>query len=111
MPVIIGTNSQKPSDAEIHMYAVLALVEKKQKHSFTQTILHDLLCFLIMTSFTLKSSLVISFILLASAIAMVICLLHAESENLRIIQTQLLDLERNSPEEVLNDIVNVPEDQ
>ena len=39
MPFIIRTNSQRPSYAEIHMYAVLALIDKKQKHSFTQTIL------------------------------------------------------------------------
>ena len=111
MPIIIGLNSSRPSDAESHMYAVLALVEKNQKHSFTQTILHGLLGIFIMTSFTLKSSLVISCVLLALAISMVIYLLHAESSNLRIIQNQLLDLVRNTPQTVIDDIMNTSEEQ
>ena len=111
MPVIIGSNSSRPSDVQIHMYAILALIEKKQKHTFTQSILHGLVCVLIMTSFALKASLFISCVLLAIAISMLIYLLHAESSNLRVIQNQLLDLVRNTPQTVIDDIMNESEEQ
>ena len=111
MPVIIGSDSSRPCDVQIHMYAILALIEKKQKHTFTQSILHGLVCVLIMTSFTLKASLFISCVLKAIAISMVIYLLHAESSNLRVIQNQLLDLVRNTPQTVLDDIMNESEEQ
>ena len=93
------------------MFTILSLIEKKQKHTFTQTILHGLLCVLIMTSITLKASLFASCVLLAIAISLVIYLLHSEIANLRIIQSQLLDLVRNTPQEIFDNIVNESEDQ
>ena len=114
MPIVIGRNSSdssRPDDIQIHMFAILALIEKKQKHTFTQTILHGLLCVLIMTSITLKASLFASCVLLAIAISLVIYLLHSESANLRVIQSQLLDLVRNTPQEIFDNIVNESEDQ
>ena len=97
MPVLIRTNYQRPLEADLHMYAVLGLVEKREKHTFHQNILRCILCILIMTSLTLKT-----------AIALVIYLLHAESENLRVIHQHLLDLVRNTPESVLETIVSTP---
>ena len=58
-----------------------------------------------------QSLLFASCVLLAIAISLVIYLLHSESANLRIIQSQILDLMRNTPQEIFDNIVNESEDQ
>ena len=59
-----------------------------------------------MTSLGMKAALTILCLLLFLAIGLVIYSLHQEAENLRVIQTQLIELVRNTPASVLNEMLN-----
>ena len=107
MPIRInGSSVSPPTNAHLHMFAVLSLTEKREKHQSQQNILRLLLFVLMMTSLGMKAALTIPCLLLFLAIGLVIYSLHQEAENLRVIQTQLIELVRNTPASVLNEMLN-----
>jgi hypothetical protein len=59
-----------------------------------------------MTSLGMNAALTILCLLIFLAIGLVIYSLHQEAENLRVIQTQLIELVRNTPASVLNEMLN-----
>ena len=59
-----------------------------------------------MTSLGMKAALTILCLLLFLAIGLVIYSLHQEAENLRVIQTQLIELVRNTPASVLKEMLD-----
>ena len=84
----------------LHVFGVLSLQAKKHY------ILAQSLFYLAMTSLCLKSALGSSVILLLLAVILIVVCLYNETENLRKVLRQLIELVNNTPLQVANELLD-----
>ena len=101
-PNDIGIEEQ----TSLHCFGVLSLRAKKHYILGQISLLKWSLFYLIMTSLCLKSALGSSVILLLLAVILIIICLYNESENLRNVQSQLIELVNNTPLQVANALLD-----
>ena len=106
MPFILSENLDLSEQQSLHVFTVLALRAKRDFVIRQLTLIKWSLLYLIMATLCLKISLGSSVILLVLAITLLIACLFNESESLRAIQEQLLDIVRNTPVETVNTLID-----
>ena len=111
MPVIELDRNAGRDEVSIHMFSVLALRQKRLCIQTQINVLRVCLLFLMAASLGMKSALGASAVLLFLAIGLVIYSLHTESENLKVVQAQLVDIIRNTPLQVLNEVLDEQNDE
>ena len=106
MPFVSITPDSVEEQTSLHCFGVLSLRAKKHYILGQISLLKWSLFYLVMTSLCLKSALGSSVILLLLAVILIIICLYNESENLRNVQWQLIELVNNTPLQVANALLD-----
>ena len=106
MPFVSITPDSVEEQTSLHCFGVLSLRSKKQFILGQISLLKWSLVYLTMTSLCLKSTLGASVILLLLAIILIGLCLYNETENLRNVQRQLIELVANTPLQVANSLLD-----
>ena len=97
MPFVSINPDSVEEQTSLHVFGVLSLRAKKHYILGQLSLLKWSLFYLAMTYLCLKSALGSSVILLLLAVILIIVCLYNESENLRNVQRQFIELVNNTP--------------
>ena len=107
MPILIsGGNSREASERELSVFAICALCDRRDACKRQLNVIGFALFTAIMASWSVKISLGCAVSLLMICIAFMLYSLYNESQVLRQVQRELLQLLRNTPQEDIDQYFN-----
>ena len=107
MPILIaGGNSREASETELNVFAICALCDRRDACQRQLNVIGFALLTAIMATWGIKVSLGCSIVLLALCIVFMLYSLYNESQVLRQVQRELLQLLRSTPQEDIDNFFN-----
>ena len=107
MPIIVsGGDSDTASQRDLRIFALCSLIDKRDASRTQMNVIGFSILCIIMASWGLKISLVISCILFCISMIFAIYALYMERSNLRQIQRELMGLLRDTPRADIRDFFN-----
>ena len=107
MPILIaGGNSREATERELSVFAICALCDRRDACKRQLNVIGFALFTAVMASWSVKISLGCSVALLVICIAFILYSLYNESQVLRQVQRELLQLLRSTPQEDIDQYFN-----
>ena len=107
MPILIaGGNSREATDRELNVFAICALSDRRGACKRQMHVISFALFTAVMAGWGVKVSLGCSVVLLAVCIIFMLYSLYNESQVLRQVQRELLQLLRSTPQEDIDNYFN-----
>ena len=111
MPILIaGGSAREASERELNVFAICALCDRRDACQRQLNVIGFALFTAIMATWGIKVSLGCSIVLLALCIVFMLYSLYNESQVLRQVQRELLQLLRSAPQEDIDSLFNPHDD-
>ena len=111
MPILIaGGSAREASERELNVFAICALCDRRDACQRQLNVIGFALLTAIMATWGIKVSLGCSIVLLALCIVFMLYSLYNESQVLRQVQRELLQLLRSAPQEDIDSLFNPHDD-